>query len=63
MFYKPEQAKYYRFPSRTGLLDYEMDHQIYFPSKEQSFTNSDHNSNEGKSGAQEPSQYQKGVDI
>lgn len=34
MYYSSEQPKYYRFPSRTSILDYETEYSIYFPSRE-----------------------------
>lgn len=37
-----EQPKYYRFPSKTSLLDYERDHQLYFPGPDQSFMSESH---------------------
>lgn len=34
MIYGLDQRKIYRFPSQASILDYEIDHHIYFPSKE-----------------------------
>lgn len=46
MLYGQEERKYYRFPSQSSILDYEMDHEIFCPSKEEMF--------HGKSIAKDP---------
>lgn len=37
MLYGQEERKYYRFPSQSSILDYEMDYEIYCPSNEDLF--------------------------
>ena len=34
MLFGIEERKYYRFPSQASILDYEMDHDVYFPAKD-----------------------------
>lgn len=42
LLFGADERKHYRFPSKTGLLDFELDHSIYFPSKETSQVTSCH---------------------